>query len=270
MSYLDYELSQTGGQPLEAYEFVGTYKTYRYTPNDVPVTINGQLYTPIPCERGDIITATQVDDNVDLSITMPALVDMVLDYAFNVSPPDLMMNVYRVHRGSNYSIDWILYWTGKVNNFTIEDQTATITIPGIFGMGLAGNIPTTFYQTGCNHVLFDRQCKVNRSLWQFNTTIAAVSGLTIQLADASPFQDQAIVGGQFLTSNSPEVRMIMSQNGSTIGLNYRCSPYVVAGASVQIAAGCGHTRVSCNKFNNQKNFGGFPYIPNYNPFTQGF
>ena len=271
MSYLDYELSDNNAQPIEGYEFIGTYAIYRYTSADVPITINGHLYSPIPCERSNLLTGTQVDDNVDLTIVMPATTQIVLDYAFNVAPPDLMCNVYRVHRGSNYAQDWILYWTGRVHNFSIEDHKASLSIPSTFGMSLAGNVPTSFYQTVCNHVLFDSHCKVNRALFQFNTTILAINGLVIRLAAIPPFPDQTIVGGQFLSTVKPEQRMIMTQTADIITLNYRLSAFVKIGDAVQVSAGCDHNSTTCqNKFNNKVNFGGFPFIPNYNPFTQGF
>ena len=65
---------------------------------------------------------------------------------------------------------------------------------------------------------------------------------------------------------SGAMRFIVNHVGATL---YLSRPFVedISGQVIDIFPGCDHLRTTCaGKFANGDNFGGFPYIPNINPF----
>lgn len=272
MTYQTLETGATSGAPIELYEFIGTYTNYHYTSSDQDVVRLGQTYRASSLVRSEITTGTQVDDNVDLQIDLPFDEQICMDYAYSVSPPQLFLKVWRYHRGQNPNMDAILYWSGEVTNFITTDHVTTIQVPTFFSYGLAGNLPSICYQTLCNHVLYDGQCKVSKAANQTTSTIQSLVGVLLVVRDSLTFPDNYLRGGVCFDESHEERRMIVASSGSSLTLSYPFSKQVVAGDVVALTAGCNHSWAGdcATKFNNQKNFGGFPFIPLLNPFTGKF
>jgi uncharacterized phage protein (TIGR02218 family) len=268
--YSDKETSVHGGQPIECFAFVGSYKTYRYTSGDLPVTVAGQLYTPSPIKRTNIKAGVHDEDNIEIKIEMPISVALIKDYGFQNTPPRLTLTIYRVHRGTDFAADYAIVWKGNILGFEIENNTATITIPSVFGEAMNGNLPSVFYQSPCNHVLFDSGCKISRAANTVTTSVLAISGTSVQIASVGGFPDGAFVGGEIADTAKNDRRMITAHVADLLTVNYAFSNMSV-GAAVDVTLGCDHGFSSdCKlKFANQINFGGFPFIPSINPFESG-
>lgn len=268
--YSDRETSIHDGEPIECYEFVGSYKTYRYTSGDLPVTVNGSVFTPVPIRRSNVKAGVYDEDNIKIDVEMPISVALVKDYGFQITPPRLMLTVYRVHRGTDYATDFAIFWKGLITTFSITNNKATITIPSIFGDAMSGNVPSVYYQSPCNHVLFDSGCKISRAANTVVTTVVAVDGNNVQIASAGGFPDGAFIGGEVADTSHNDRRMIVAHAADLLTVNYPFSNLLV-GTTVEVTRGCDHGFNSdCkNKFNNQINHGGFPFIPAINPFQDG-
>lgn len=268
--YSDREISIHDGQPIECYEFIGTYKTYRYTSSDVAITLGGNVYTPYAIKRSKAKAGTHDQDNVQLQLDCPISLTLIKDYGFQITPPSITMNLYRFHRGTDPAVDYVTFWTGPISTITISDNTATITVPSVFAQVMAGAVPSVYYQTPCNHVLFDSGCKVSRGSNMVATTVQAISGDSVQIGSAGGFPDGFFKGGEVADTSHNDRRMIIAHASNLLQVNYPFSNLQV-GASVEVTAGCDHAfNGHCKtRFNNQINHGGFPFIPAINPFTEG-
>jgi uncharacterized phage protein (TIGR02218 family) len=264
MSYLTDDKSAHGGRPRELYAFTGTFLNYYYTSGPVPVDFGGHTYVPIPIKRSEVAAGSQDDDGLALQIDVPATLEMVQVYAFQVAPPFLKLTIYRYHDIS----EWVPYWQGLVGQVNVGKGTATLRSPSILELILTGNIPNAFYQTPCNHVLFDQLCKVPEADWTQIATVTAIDGRTISVTTIGTLDTQ-LVGGEAVLG-SGESRMIVTQSGTDITVNY---PYasVEIGDAITVTAGCDlKWDGDCiNKFNNGDNFGGFAFIPPDNIFANG-
>jgi uncharacterized phage protein (TIGR02218 family) len=268
--FSDRELSVHDSQPIECFEFIGSYVTYRYTSADIEVTVNGNVYTPAAVSRTGIRAGTHDEDNIQVEIEMPITMKLVVDYGFQITPPALNLTIYRVHRGTNFATDFSVYWKGPVTNIGIEDDKATFTVPSAFAAALSGAIPSIGFQAPCNRVLFDSGCKVSRGFYSVTTTVAATDGDVIQLMSNGGFADGLFIGGEIADTAHNDRRMIIAHSANLVTVNYPFAKLTV-GTTVEVTAGCNHAfNGDCkNRFSNQINFGGFPFIPSINPFAEG-
>lgn len=272
MTYLGDEASVAGSAPVELYKFKGTYSLYCYTsgPKDVEYDDGSddgaQTYTSIAIERTEVNVGTQDDDGTDLTVKMSVLQQLVIDYAFTTSPPDLELTVYRV-QPTGVGV----YWHGPVTDIKVDGNArASINCPSTLGAALVGNIPNVYYQTPCNNVLYDARCKVDYASWSEVTTVSSVdtSGRVVTVGGIGGL-DGKLIGGE-LALGTGEIRMIVAQSGNVLTVNFPFNT-IEPGGACTIAAGCDHLyRGDCKlKFDNQLNFNGFVFIPPDNPFTTG-
>lgn len=272
--YDDFELSDDSGQPIELYEFVGTYKTYYYTSTAEPQLFLSKTYIPVPgLKRSTVKASTSDEDNADVTLDFPVSNQLIKDYGFQTTPPSLVLTIYRIHRNSSVPA---AYWKGPVTQINLRGMKAQVRVPSRFGFIMQGNIPNVYYQPPCNNVLFDSRCKVSRELNAVTTTVQSVVGRVITVASIGAFPAQWFAGGEIVIPATNERRMIVEQDDTDLRkltVNYAFAR-ISFGTGVQVAAGCNHDFFStsgCLKFNNQRNFGAMPFMPgeSNNPFTTG-
>jgi uncharacterized phage protein (TIGR02218 family) len=273
MTYLTHEASVHDSKPVELYKFIGTYQNYYYTSGPVDVDYDDgegvQTYQAINVERTEIKAGTHEDDGLSITVTLSATHQLVKDYAFSPAPPPtLKLKVYRQQPDET-----VTYWEGPVNSFKTEDgNRCSVNAPSAFGAALVGNVPNVYYQTPCNHSLYDVRCKVPYEDFSLTSTVVAISedGLVIEIGDFATL-DGKLLGGEFVTELG-ERRMIVLEDGlaNTLTVNFPFNNLTV-GDDCTIAAGCDYNYCGdCKlKFNNQINFGGFRHIPPINPFIDG-
>lgn len=266
MTYLGDESSVAAAQPVELYKFEGTYVSYFYTSGPAIVTYGGHDYIPIAIERTEVKVGTQEDDGLDISIKLPVTELVIQHYAFEISPPRLKLTIFRQEPSET-----VVYWIGPVNNVSVdEDGRGVVRCPSVLGAALVGNIPNVYYQTPCNHTLYDGRCGISFALFSNATAVASISddGRTIGVGSIGAL-DGELIGGELALANG-ERRMIVSQTGTSIVVNFPFSTIAVALACT-VAAGCDYAYAGdCkSKFNNQPRFGGFVFIPPINPFVDG-
>lgn len=267
----NYTLSDTSthdAAPVEAFKFIGSLTTYRYTSNDEQITVNGEDYDPlIGLVRKSAKAGTQEESKLDLTIEMPFDTDIVQDYAFAQSPARLTVEIRRVHRQDDPAADFILFWKGRVTSFSVKGKIATLRVPSIFATALEGNIPNQFYQRPCNHVLFDARCKAVRASHNVTASVVDVGSLNIEV-DNDGFADGVLAGGEIVHNSSGERRLILNNQVNLITINHPFSATIEVSDQVELTKGCDHKFSTCKtKFSNEENFGGFPFIPGENPFV---
>jgi len=258
------EKSRASSAPVEGYKFVGSFKTYRYTSADRSVLINGETYLPIAVTRSRVKAGTQEDDNLSLDLEIPFDIDVIRDYAYAQTPPKLTLQVFRQQQ-DDPELSWSLFWTGIVRGFTVSGRTAKVQVPSVFSLALQGEVPNVYYQTPCNHVLYDSRCAVDRASHRFEGEVKTLGDGAIIL-QAAPTTTGVLAAGEIVNLRNGERRLILNNSGATITIGY---PFVdlIVGDEVELVKGCDHSLATCKaKFDNVINFGGFPYIPSDNPF----
>jgi uncharacterized phage protein (TIGR02218 family) len=265
-TYDEFESSAHDGEPVECYKFMGSFRNYYYTSADLPQTVNGEDYEPAPVKRSTFRAGTQSDDSIANDVELPFNVDVIQDYAYAESPPRLMVEVYRVHRGSDHGTEWALYWKGRATAFTVDGRVAKVRVPSIFARALQGDLPNVYWQAPCNHVLYDARCKVVRIAHTITTTVITAGSSAFDVVNDGGVTN-ALKAGEAVVTRTGERRLIMSNLAGTITINY---PFVDLrdGDTVDLVDGCDHSFTTCKaKFANEVNFGGHPYIPADNPFS---
>jgi uncharacterized phage protein (TIGR02218 family) len=265
MTFDSIERSRTDAQPIELFEFIGTFSTWRITTYQTQVVSAGGTFTPLAgLERGILKIGTQEEDSLALEMTLPFDHPMVAAYAYTTAPPKLDFTMYRVHLSDLTSP--VTMWKGKVTTFTVEGRKAKFRVPSLFSYMLSGVAPQPRFQAPCNHILYDPRCQVNPATNQHATTVTAIAGNIIMVA-GHPFANNECNAGELIFSGGGQSRMITGSVGNDFTVTYPFSGLTV-GAAVTLRRGCDRSFAMCKaKFSNGINFGGVPLVPDRNPFT---
>jgi uncharacterized phage protein (TIGR02218 family) len=264
VSFIGDETSVDNGRPIELYRFVGSLDVYTYTSGNRAVTYNTETFRPIPITRSSIKLGDVTEKN-ELKVSLPITTKLVIDYGFDIPPPELTLEIYRVHGETGAVQPW---FKGSVVSITMEGITASVMIPSIFSAYMGSEFPNVVYQSQCNHPLYSPMCGVNRDDFKLEGVIDSIIDETkIRVTAAADKPDGWLKAGEIVTES--ERRLIVEHTGSELTLNYPFRSMVI-GMDITAYAGCKHDIETCNgKFNNLVNFLGFPYTPSLNPFIKG-
>lgn len=284
MTYRQSENSTYGGKPVELYKYEGTYRSFYYTSASYAITYEGNTYTPVAMKRSAVTQTTQADDDANVTIDLPVALPLVLVYGFQIAPPDLRLTIYRGHEAGEF----VQLWQGNVDNISIVRGTASIRVPSDLASALSADFPNVYFQTPCNHTLFDSGCQVPRSAWSATGEIVALGVddptlMTIRWNnDITHLVGDVTVGGDLILP-SGERRMISKPMSLWTGTGAPGSetftwvsfPFSseadLRGMQVELLSGCDLSwQGDCkNRYNNTINFSGFPLIPSDNVFATG-
>ena len=265
MTFADTEVSIHDGRPIELYRFISPTTTYRYTSAGQDFDLDGEIFQAQPIQR-NALQGTSQDDSPTLDIQIAIIAEVVQDFAFQISENNLRLELLRSH-GTTATTS--LIWEGDVSGIGVRGRTARIRVPSRFGSSLSAPVPSVYYQSQCNHSLYDARCQVARSAFQQNTQTDTVAQTAITVASVGGNPDQWFLGGEIVRVTDGERRLIVRQIGLNLVINFPFRTMNV-GDQVQLFAGCDRTARTCrDKFSNIINFGGHPLIPLQNVFETG-
>lgn len=269
MSYAQKDNSVQEGQPVEFYKFTSPLGTFRFTSDNEPGICNGELYLVLPggITRTSIETGSVVDTVMTMDFTFRADTDLARLYCYQTTPELMNVEVRRAHRGDDWNTEWEMEWMGYGLDVSGSGPTITIKTGSVIQAKLNGNIASIYYQRMCNHMLFDERCKVNKDDWTITSTITKVQRQLITVENDQS-ADGELKAGEIEHVRTGEKRSIYDNSSNIITIGYPFGDAQV-GDEVRLVFGCDHKRLGhCkNRFNNVQNFGGFPFIPVENPFT---
>jgi hypothetical protein len=182
----------------------------------------------------------------------------------------------------------IVLFTGTVASVQFVGDIASITIQARSEV-LGRTIPRQSSRANCNHVLYDARCRVPDSDFRISGIITSISGdgFVIQFNTGSntiPFtglqlsaqlaSDSSFFNTGFVRRGGIEHRMaqIVNDLGGNLVAITLLLPFqtLEIGQEVDFFAGCDHLLATCiTKFDNVDRYGGFPFIPEKNPFAKG-
>lgn len=263
MTYDSRENSLQAGEPIELYQFTYGNNIYRFTSAQTAVSAVGHTWQPAYLKRSSLdYSAEKSRSNLKIDTNRQfEIADL-----YRIMPPSdvVLLTVFRLHAGDG---DYAIIWSGRVMGVDFAGSTATMTCEPIT-TSLKRTGLRRLYQRTCPHVLYGSACKVNKASFMLTATLTTVYGTALGCSAFGLYSDRFFAGGyiEFEYNGVVERRFITDHTLTQITINV---PLIglESGSSVRVYAGCDHTKQTCSdKFNNLLNYGGFPYIPQKNPF----
>ncbi len=255
-------------KPAELYRFWNTNNAYYYTSGDVPITYDGNVYTPEAIKRGG--TRQGIDLTVSkVKIKMDYVQPILAEY-LGQSPLELTyVEILRVFRNQS-TMEGLSVFIGVVQGVSFKGMACDVDCNGIERL-LRQKVPRLRYQAKCQLSIYGTMCGVTRATYGVSGNVDAIAGdgLSITVSEASAKADDYFNLGYAEKSGVP-ARMIVDHAGSTIQLRQAVIG-LVQDDTVILYPGCDKLMTTCSaKFNNLgndslDNFLGYPYIPKDNP-----
>ena len=264
MSYSAIETSIHSGAPAEFYIFDYDGQVYGYTSATRDLTVMFQPCTPAPIERTKIRWTTKLTGG-KLLLDVP--VDFPIALLFDGFPPEMPVNltVYRYHI-TDVDEEPIIIWTGRVRGAAWQETKVVLSCDS-FATTLNKTGPRLQFQYMCNHVLYGTHCGISEVTFSASVTLYSISGLNLYSTALDSYADGWFDGGYLRFGN--KYRMITSHVGDRITVTALIDQ-LTSNSVITVSAGCSHTFDTCvDKFSNYRRYGGYPFVPNRNPFTVG-
>jgi uncharacterized phage protein (TIGR02218 family) len=258
MTYATDTVSIQVSAPVELYEFATPVTTYRYTSFDTDFTYLGNTYTALAgLVRANLATTGFNDGDRDLEVTLPASTAFVQANVFGRLPRNITLTLRILQQLSGEAR---MVWQGPVTAIAVEGRMAKVVVPSKVDDALEAEIPNVRFQPLCNHFLFDDRCMLNAADYDVAANVSTVASTTIVVSTVGGNPDQWFQAGELVRTLDGERRLIVSQVGTTLRINY---PFreLVPGNALTLFPGCDHTIKTCRvKFSNHRNFGGHPNV----------
>lgn len=265
MTYAVKDKSTHDGLPMEFFKFVGPLRTYRFTDQANAVTLNGEVYLPIQINRGNVGVSSIVNSQKSLTVSLPADCSLARDYGQRLTPTQLRLTMFRAYRGDDLATQFKQRFRGEAVSYGFEGYQFGIEFGNILQNDLDKPLREVYYQSICNHVLYDARCKANKG---DNTTTSNVVNFSDQAVEVvnDGWPNGDLRAGTLVNVRTGEERLIINNLANVITIGY---PFVdiVDGDEVQLVRGCNHGATECvTKFDNYVNYGGYLFLPYRNPF----
>lgn len=268
-SFSSLESGLETSRPIETYTFTLYTSTFRYTSSPAPVTVGGNTFTPVSIRRSSIGVGPEARRNT-LTLTVPSTNEFARFYIGTPPAQRADLQIHRLQRDESptFATQQELF-TGSVQSVRFPSVGEAEIIAQAIESAVNRIIPRYSFMGMCNHTLYGTQCGVNPLLHQYSGSISAITDKVITVPGAAA-SGHDFVGGHVVVPSISGTRLVLAQSGDNLTL---LVPYgtSLVGSSITCFAGCDHLINSdCqNVFNNVGRFGGFPWVPSRNIFTQG-
>ena len=266
MTYAAFDTG-TAGDVLELYHFQGPSEEWTYTSGDRTFVHLSREFRPALIRR--TAPTSSADGQGRITLRMARDNPVALAYRIFVPTSTVWVAIYRTHL-SDPDGEVVLYWSGRVRSVRWEGSEAMLDCEPASAMLERDGLRPTF-QASCNWTLYDGRCRVNDLAHQTPVDPAGIAGvgtLTMTAPEFSSKPDGWWTGG-YIVRNFADRRLIVGHAGNTITLHLPFESIATTDV-VHIYPGCDHTLATCrDKFGNLPNYGGFPFVPRKNPFTDG-
>lgn len=258
------------------YQAAGQAPVLRYTTSMFPVNIGGLTWSPGPPNfaRGTINVETGTQSNgTTIGLTYDprtmfggttlsaAIARGDWDYA-----TILQERAYSAGVGQPW-VDKLPRFLGLISDIAkIGETSATLDCKDMLHL-LDAQFPRNVLQASCNKIFGQEDCGENPLNNQVAGTVVTAGLTSIAASGALRTIDGFYQGGTLtftsgqLSGVSYPVKAYVA-SGMAISLDYPMLTYPAAGDQFTIRPSCDHTLATCTtRYANEKNFGGYPYIP---------
>jgi len=264
MAYEDFE-EGAEGYPVELYKFNrGLSEQYLLTSSNEPITYLSELYTPIQITRG-AIEQNQEMERQPLNIKIARDAD-VLENFVAFPPTEIMtVTIFRFHQNDGGTPETVTIWQGRVLSAQWSGSQATMHCEPVFTSLKRPGLRRK-YSAQCPHILYGAECAINNTSFQQIATLSLITN-GVDLFSADLIDSLDFYFGGYIVFDNREFRTIVGDDGvGTITIASILTELEV-GSVVTAFPGCAHDLLDCEvKFDNVVNYGGFPYVPDINPF----
>lgn len=262
MSYQDIENSTEDGLPIELYEFAEGLERWRFTTSAAEVVRFDAPFEPAPVERSQIEQSNDLA-RASLRVTLPRDNSFAVRFLSYVPDRVVTLTIFRGHSGMDTS-DFVVYWKGRMVNSSASGNKVSLELESVFTSIRRAGLRAR-YELNCRHVLYQGRCGVDKELYRVDGTASEVLGTELGVAAVAGHPDGWFTGGYAVSENG-SARFIIKHVGDRLYLNWPFQD-LAPGDAITVYPGCDHLKSTCHaKYNNVLNFGGFPHIPERNPF----
>lgn len=266
MAFDTRERSNHDGRPILLLDFRRGTAHWRYCTADQDVTFGGDAWTAVALSDSPIVQAGELVQD-SFTVTMPK--DAAVPQLYRQAPPSqkVHLTVRRHHAGDDEAP---VVWIGTVSAVRqVSDVAAEVVCNS-----LAGTLPRNglrkAWARGCQNVLYDHECTVDKARFAKSGTISVVSGRAITSSVFAEYPVGRFYGGfiEWAVDGGTERRFIMDHSvADTVTLLGGASG-LTAGLAITAYPGCRLTRDDCHGFfGNLVNYGGFAHMPGKSPFS---
>ena len=269
MSYQAHESAEYTGQPVELYFFSHSATEWRYTsashevapPVSSPMSTAG-TYLPVSIKRNALAQSSEAGRST-LMLDVPRDLDLLAHFRGVPLPGSVSLTVARYQQRDD-GYESVILWTGRVLGVSWSADSARLECEPA-SVSLARNGLRQLYARTCTHVLYDSLCKATAT--PVVNAVFGFAGNTLALSPGSMLPGE-FAGGWVETPAGERKTMIMANTDTNITL--LTLSLFTEGEVLHLYRGCDKTMATCEaRFNNLLNYGGFPFIPNKNPFNAG-
>lgn len=234
----------------------GTYFTFKIWKMAGPSSAPGAEFI-YPLDGGAMLVANDFDIPLMQAIQQ-GLFDGAKITVYTAYMPDYGDLVYGVE--TKYS--------GQITELNKTGRTNAEGTAESYLFKLNQQMPRMLMQPACRWVFGDVGCTIDTSNFT-QTGIVSSSSTDLQIIPRSSFSQPEgyFTQGVITMTSGRNMGLSMSVKQYKGGVIVMTRPFlfsVAAGDTFQVVAGCDHTYATCQqKFNNLINFGGMPWIPNY-------
>lgn len=260
------EVSVDSGSPYYLYEFKRGEDVWRFSASEYNIQVGPDTFEPAPISHAAINQTGDIE-RVTLDITLP----LSHPFAVEQRTPNITnvttITIYRGHYGIATGNEQVMF-KGRVVSFNISALTFNLVCENIQTSLRRAGLRGKYHRT-CRHVLYGSGCKLDLDTFLTSATIVSISDDEVTVEEVEGKTDVADFYTGGILKFDEELYYVVKHTGTTLRLLYPPAD-ITTESEITIAPGCNLARVTClEKFNNVINFGGYPYIPNRNPF-QGF
>jgi uncharacterized phage protein (TIGR02218 family) len=237
---------------------------FRYTDAGQNVSFAGFTFSPYPINRGKISFSTDLK-------TDETHVTMAKNWGTEMAVyKDIMAGAtVQIHRINldNTEMESVLLFDGEVSDTIVDEATIDLRCTTLDFLNL--ELPKRELQVACNWQLFGPYCGITIGDYLVTSTGGVdtvdpdfISNPAFLVGLTQHLRGGFVVG--LCGHNTHITRHIINHYGSQVAVLPPFPFDFELTDNVRVAPGCEHDVDVCEeKFDNLKNFGGFPYIPNY-------
>ena len=237
---------------------------FLYTDSNAGLTFNSNQYMPYPIRRGKISYSTDLKvDETNITMAKNWGTDMAI---YKDTLAGATVQIHRVNL-DNIDNDFVLLFDGDVSDTRVDEATITLRCTTLDFLNF--ELPKRELQVACNWQLYGPYCGITVGAFSVGTTNGLDTTTPDKLSSAvflagvtQYFRGGFVVG---LSGNNNElVRHITNHQASQISVLPPFPFDFETDVNVRVVPGCDHSTTDCTDvFNNLDNYGGFPFIPNY-------
>lgn len=268
MTYSSAETSQAGGAPYELFKFVRNTTQWLYTTRETTVNYLSLDYTSAVISRAPIIQHNE-DASFSVEVILTRDDPLVTQFISGGASQPVLLTIFRNHTGEVAGETKTIF-LGEVSSIEYSNSEVRLLCTSI-DAAFTNPVARFAVQINCANMLYDAHCGVSQAANSYTGTVSAVStsGVDITLAGVPNLgtADSFYANGFLIFAG--QYRFINKQATSVMSLLASFNPSPTTGAVIVAVAGCDRSAAVCNsRFSNILRFGGFPGMPQRDPWKR--